>query len=193
MSNYYSNEELREFGIKKIGNNVKISKKSSLYQGELMEFGDNVRIDDFCVLSGKLIFKNHIHIAPYCLVAGGKEGIYFEDFTGLAYRCTLFTRSDDYGGETLTNPTIPEKYRFLTIKKEIYVKKYAIVGASSIVCPGAHIEEGVSVGALSLLLQPTEPWGLYVGVPAKKIREKKQGIKEQAKLFLEEYHNGDTI
>ena len=184
---YYSIEELRSLGIKKVGANIKISKKASLYQAEMMEFGDNVRVDDFCVLSGKLIFGNHIHIAPFCLLAGGVEGIFLEDFSGLAYRCTVFTRSDDYGGETLTNPTIPEKYRTLTEKKEVYIKKYAIVGASSIVFPGAHVEEGVSVGAMSLVFSSTKPWGIYVGIPAKRIKEKKRGMIEQAELFLKEY------
>jgi acetyltransferase-like isoleucine patch superfamily enzyme len=191
MSNYYTYDELKECGIEKLGADVRISRKASLYQGELMEFGDNVRVDDFCILSGKLIFGSHIHITPFCLVAGAKEGIFFEDFTTLAYRCTVFTRNDDYRGETLANSTIPEKYRTLTEKKEIHIRKYAIVGACSIVFPGAHIEEGVSIGASSLVLQPTKPWGIYVGVPAKRIKERKRDLIEQGKGFVREYRRGE--
>jgi len=189
MSNFYTFDELSALGIKKMGENLKISKKASLYNCEQMEFGNNVRIDDFCVLSGKLIFGNHIHIACFCLVSGGDEGIYFEDFSGLAYRCTVFTRSDDYSGETLTNPTIPEKYRYKTIKETLYIKKHAIVGTNSIVFPGAHIEEGVSVGASAIVMKPTEPWGIYIGVPAKRAKDRSKNLLEQERLYLESIVN----
>jgi len=186
MSNFYTSDELSVLGIKRMGANLKISKKASLYNCEQMEFGDNVRIDDFCVLSGKLVFGSHIHITCFCLLAGGDEGIYFEDFTTLAYRCTVFTRSDDYGGETLVNSTIPEKYRYNTVKNPIFIKKHGIVGANSIIFPGADIEEGVSVGAGSLVLKRTEPWGIYFGVPAERKRDRDMGLLEQEKIFLAE-------
>lgn len=186
MSNYYSYKELSDLGIKKIGLNVKISKKASIYQGEAMEFGDNVRVDDFCILSGKLVFGSYIHITPFCLIAGAEEGVFFEDFTTLAYRCTVFTRSDDYTGETLANSTVPEKYRYMTVKKAVHIKKHAIVGAGSIVFPGADVEEGVSVGANALVLQPTEPWGIYVGTPVKRIKDRKRGILKEEEAFKAE-------
>ena len=34
MSNYYSEEELKKLGVKAFGDNVKISKKASLYSPE---------------------------------------------------------------------------------------------------------------------------------------------------------------
>ena len=177
MDSYYSQEELNKLGIRKIGNNIKISKKASLYNCEKMEFGNDVRIDDFCVLSGKLVFGNNVHITCFALLAGADEGIYFSDFTTLAYRSSAFTRSDDYSGETLTNSTIPEKYRHKTRKEPIFIKTHAIIGANCLIMPGAHIEEGVSVGAFSLVVKPTEAWGVYVGIPAKR-------IKERSKLLL---------
>ncbi|MCL1789747.1 MAG: acyltransferase [Peptococcaceae bacterium] len=181
---YYSNDELDHLNIKKRGTNLRISRKASLYDGGNMEFGNNVRIDDFCVLSGKLVFGSHVHIACFCFLAGGDEGITFNDFSGFAYRVTAFTRSDDYSGETLTNPTIPEHYRHKTTKKCIYVKKHAIVGAGSVIMPGAHLEEGVSVGALSLITKPTEAWGIYVGIPAKRTGTRKTFLLEQEREFL---------
>jgi acetyltransferase-like isoleucine patch superfamily enzyme len=186
MNNFYTPDELNALGFKKFGFNLKISKKASLYNCDLMEFGDNVRIDDFCVLSGKLVFGNNIHITAFCLLAGGDEGIFFDSFTTLAYRSCVFTRSDDYSGETLANSTIPEKFRNRTIKKSVNFEKHAIVGAGSIVLPGAHIREGVSVGASSLVIKPTEPWGVYVGVPAARIKNRKKELLEQEKLYLSE-------
>ena len=185
-NSYYTNDELLGLGVKKMGANLKISRKASLYDCCNMEFGDDVRIDDFCVLSGKLVFGNNIHITCFCLLSGGDEGIYFYDFTTLAYRTSAFTRSDDYLGETLTNSTIPEKYRNKTKKIPIHVKKYAIVGAGSIILPGADIEEGVSVGALSLVVKPTEAWGVYYGIPARRMGERKKTLLVQETDYLAE-------
>lgn len=72
-------------GFARLGRNVKISDKASIYEAEKMEIGDNSRIDDFCVVSGKIVMGRNVHIAPLCLVAGGNPGITFEDFSGLAY------------------------------------------------------------------------------------------------------------
>ncbi|MCL2014806.1 MAG: acyltransferase, partial [Defluviitaleaceae bacterium] len=179
MTNFYTTEELRNLGIATLGENVKISKKATLYGCEKMYFGSNVRIDDFCVLSGKLIFGDYVHITAFCLLAGADEGIFFDDFTTVAYRSAIFTRSDDYLGETLTNSTIPEKYRYNTIKQPIHIRKHAIVGAGSIVFPGADLAEGVSVGALSLVAKPTKPWGVYLGSPARRIKDRQQGLLAQ--------------
>ncbi|MDR2184018.1 MAG: acyltransferase [Clostridiales bacterium] len=178
MDNYYSSAELEALGIKKIGTNVKVSRKASLHGCDRMEFGDNVRVDDFCFLYGKLVFGSYIHIAPFCFLSGGDEGIYFGDFSGLSFRVSAFTRSDDYSGGTLTNPMVPEKYRYKTVKKELYIKKHAIVGVGSIIMPGAHIEEGVAVGAASLVTKPTEPWGIYTGIPA--VRRERERERDAA-------------
>ena len=184
MSNYYSPDELKRLGIKYAGENVLISKKASIYNPDKMEFGNNVRIDDFCVLSGKIIFGSFIHITAFNLIAGADEGVFFDDFTTLAYRCLVFTRSDDYSGETLVNSMIPEKYRYNTIKQPVHIKKHVIIGANSVIFPGVDIEEGVSVGAMSLVLKPTEPWSIYAGIPAKRIKERKKDLLKQEELFL---------
>lgn len=51
---FLSDSELRKIGFKKLGKNVKISEKASIYNPEKIEIGDNSRIDDFCLLSGKI-------------------------------------------------------------------------------------------------------------------------------------------
>ena len=62
---FYSESELKNLGFKKIGSNVLISKKASLYGVSQMEIGDNVRIDDFCILSGNIMLGSNIHISAY--------------------------------------------------------------------------------------------------------------------------------
>lgn len=186
---YFTKEELENLGFKSLGKNVKISDKASIYNCEQIEIGANSRIDDFCVISGKIKIGRNVHIAPFCLVAGGEKGIIFEDFSGLAYQVQVFTQSDDYSGKTLTNPTIPDEYK-KEAKKEVIIKKHSIVGAGSIIMPGVILEEGTSVGALSLVRKKTEEWSIYLGNPAKKIMNRKKDLLELEMQYLQ---NEDKI
>lgn len=189
---YYTQEQLKNIGFKFVGNNVKISDKASIYGADQMEVGDNSRIDDFCVLSGKIKIGRNVHIAPFCLVAGGEKGIVFEDFSGLAYHVQVFTQSDDYSGRTMTNPTVPKQYKN-EMKKEVMIGKHSIIGAGSIIMPGVTLAEGTSIGALSLVRKSTEAWSIYLGNPAKKIMNRKTDLMELEKQYLESEQSNDSF
>ena len=87
MDSFLSKRELKRLGIRKYGENVLISRFAQLYNPELLELGHHVRIDDFTIISGKVILHNYIHIAHNCGLIGGKEGIVIEDFSTLSSRC----------------------------------------------------------------------------------------------------------
>ena len=57
MSSFYTREELLKLGFKKIGNNVSLSRYAQIYGIKDIEIGNNVRIDDFCILSGKMFIS----------------------------------------------------------------------------------------------------------------------------------------
>ncbi|AII14028.1 acetyltransferase [Campylobacter iguaniorum] len=181
---YYTDSQLNDIGFKYIGKNVKISDKASIYNPDQIEIGDNSRIDDFCVISGKIRICKNVHITPTCLVAGGIKGIIFEDFVTIAYGVKIFTQSDDYSGKTMCNSTIPKKYKE-EIFKEVILKKHTIVGAGSIIMPGVILEEGTSVGAMSLVLKSTKPWGIYFGSPARRFKDRKKDLLNLEKIYLE--------
>lgn len=180
---YYTQEQLNQLGFKHIGKNVKISDKASIYNCDQIEIGDNSRIDDFCVVSGKISIGRNVHITPMCLVAGGEKGIVFEDFTTIAYGVKVFTQSDDYSGTTMTNSTVPKEFK-KEFKNEVVLKKFSIVGAGSIIMPGVVLAEGTSIGAMSLTLESTKPWGIYVGSPAKRLKDRKKDLLELEKEYL---------
>ncbi len=181
---YYTQKELEQLGFKYIGKNIKISDKASIYNFEQISIDDNSRIDDFCVISGKIKIGKNVFFSPFCLVAGGEKGIIFEDFTGLAYKSQVFTQSDDYSGKTMSNSTVPKKYKN-EYKKEVIIGKHSIIGAGSIIMPGVILGEGTSVGALSLVRKSTEAWSIYLGNPAKKIMNRKKDLLELEKEYLE--------
>jgi acetyltransferase-like isoleucine patch superfamily enzyme len=188
---YYSEKVLNKMGFKFLGRNVKISDKASLYNVDQIEVGDNSRIDDFCVLSGKIKIGKHVHIAPLCLIAGGNEGVYMNDFSGLAYGGKIFSQSDDYTGQAMTNATVPVNYTKVKMAA-VSIGRHVIIGAGSIIFPGVNIGEGCSVGAMALVNRSTESWGIYTGNPAKRVKERKKDLLVLEKQFLTDMPN-DSI
>ena len=185
---FLSSEQLEKIGFKYIGKNVCISDKASIYNADKIEINDNSRIDDFCVISGKVVIGRNVHIAVHCNVAGGSEGIVIEDFAGLAYGCYIFSQSDDYSGRTLTNPTVPDQYK-AEIKKAIHIGRHVIVGTKSIVLPGVKLAEGTSIWAMSMVTKSTEYWSIYFGIPARRIKARKRDLLELEKEYLETQTN----
>jgi len=188
---YLTKKELDLMGFRSLGKNVKISDKASIYNPERIEVGDNSRIDDFCVISGRVSIGKFVHIAAMSLVAGGELGAFFDDFSGLAYGVKLFTQSDDYSGKTLTNPTISKEYKE-EFFSAIRIGRHVIVGTNSMIFPGVHLAEGCSIGAMTLVNRSTEPWGIYVGNPAKRIKERKKDLLTLEKKLIKEL-NDDSI
>jgi len=176
-------EQLKGLGFKSLGRNVKISDKASIYNADKIEIGDHSRIDDFCIISGKVSIGRNVHLATFCNVAGGEKGITFEDFSGLAYGCHVFTQSDDYSGRTLTNPTVPDKYKQET-KKAIVIGRHSIVGTSSLIFPGVVLAEGTSVGGMSMVTKSTEEWSVYFGNPAKRIKARRRDLLKLEEEYL---------
>ena len=68
MDSFYNNTDIPGLGFRKVGEHIKISKMTSLYGTEKISIGNNVRIDDFCLLSGKVTIGNNVHIAAGCYI-----------------------------------------------------------------------------------------------------------------------------
>lgn len=184
---FYTREELKKIGFKSLGENVLISDKCSIYLPEKIEIGSNVRIDDFCILSGDIKIGNYVHIAAFSALFGG-AGIIMEDFTGISSRVTIYSVSDDYSGEYLTNPTVPDKYKKVQ-SEQVILKKHSLVGASSIILPGIILGIGTSIGANSLVTKSTEDWTIYFGSPIKKLKPRKQDLLKLEEQLLNEEKN----
>jgi galactoside O-acetyltransferase len=182
---WLTQEALEALNFRHLGRNVKISDKASIYDADQMSIGDNSRIDDFCVVSGRVTIGRNVHIAVFCNVAGGEEGIEMCDFSGLAYSCNVFTQSDDYTGRTLTNPTVPDAYK-LEAKKAVRIGRHCIAGTSAIIFPGVDMKDGCALGAMAMLTRSTEEWGIYSGVPAKRVRDRKKDLLALEAQYLAE-------
>lgn len=185
MNSFYSETELEKLGLKKYGKNVLISKKASVYGAENIVLGDNVRVDDFCILSGLVEIGSYVHIAAYSAIYGSDVGVFINDFANISSRVTIYSISDDYSGESMTNPMVPEKYKNIE-RGRVYIGKHAIIGSTSVVLPGVYIEDGGSFGSFSFINHNTEKWSIYAGIPVKKIRDRKKDLLEKEMDLLSE-------
>lgn len=171
---FYSLEELSRLGFKRLGENVLISRFARFYGIERIEIGNDVRIDDFCILSGNITLGSHIHISAYTALYG-RFGILMEDFTGISPRCTIFSASDDFSGEYMISPMVPDKLTNVSGGKVI-IKRFAQIGANSVILPNVILNEGAVVGAMSLVKNPINAWEIHGGCPAKLIKLRNKNI-----------------
>ncbi len=180
-----SREAIEALGFASMGENVQISDRASFYGATRITLGSNVRIDDFCVLAagvGGILIGNYVHIAVgSSLIGAGK--ITMSDFSGLSSRISIYSSSDDYSGATLTNPTVPSEYTGVT-SADVFLGKHVIVGSGSVILPGVTLEEGVAVGALSLVHKRCEAFGIYAGNPARRIKERKRDLLDLEQRFM---------
>lgn len=177
MTSFYTQQELQALGFAALGKNVLLSRKCSIYGAEKISIGNNVRIDDFCILSGKIQIGDHVHIAAYCSFFAGDSGIYLGDFSGVSSRTAIYAESDDYSGSVLTNPTVPMPYRHI-LCGPVRLEKHALLGTSCTVLPGVIVGEGTAVGSMSFVNKPLEPWSIYIGIPCRKIKDRQTDLLE---------------
>jgi len=159
-----------------LGKEVNLSQRAVVYSPDKLTIGDHSRIDDFCILScsGGLTIGKYCHVACYTALFAA-AGIILEDFAGLSGHCVVYSKSDDYSGETMSNPTVPEKYK--AVKSGLVVlRKHVLVGHGVTIMPGVTIGEGTAIGAKSFVNKDCEPWSIYAGIPAKRVGERSKNL-----------------
>jgi galactoside O-acetyltransferase len=184
---YFTENELRTFGFNAVGTNVRIAKSCTILGLANISLGNNVRIDGGAVITATAApveIGSYVHIGGHCFLFGA-GGISIGDFCTTSQGVKLYSGSDDYSGETLTNPTVPASLKKLEIGK-IVLARHVIVGSTSVVLPGCELGEGVAVGALSLVTASLPAWGIYAGNPAKKIRDRSKKLLDLEPLVAAE-------
>ena len=150
---YYSSSELQGMGFKYVGQDVQIAKNCTILGLENISIGDNVRIDGGCTLAcatGDLIIGSYIHIGGYChLTCSG--GIRLGDFSGLSQGVRIYSVSDDYSGDCLTNPTVPRAFLNVTTANMLSSAQEASC------CP---VHRSATAHPLARCLWSTSPWNL---------------------------------
>jgi len=174
-------------GFKNIGKSISLYPSTVFINKDNISIGDFSHIDDFVFFNGGIrsCIGRNVHIAAFSSIIGGGEFI-MGNFSGLSSGCRIITGSDDFTGNSLTNPTIPIEYRNTTIGK-VSIGKHAILGSNVVVMPDVSIGEGTIVGAGAVVNKDLEPWSVYVGYKPKKVNDRdKEKILSLENKYLED-------
>lgn len=174
LNSFLSIEELQNLGLRAFGENVLISRYAQFYSPSEISIGNNVRIDDFCILSGKISIGDYIHISAYVALYGN-AGIEIHDYAGISAKSILYSEIDDFSGESLIGPWHQDSQRQI-FKGKVVLGKYAQIGCSSVIFPDIMIGEGAVVGAMSLVKKNLSPWTINAGIPAKFIKNRSKDL-----------------
>jgi galactoside O-acetyltransferase len=176
---FLSRQALRRLGFAAVGDDVAVSDRASIHGAARIALGSHVRIDDFAVLSAGaegLRIGSYVHIAVHCSLIG-KALIELGDLSTLSSRVAVYSSNDDYSGGGLTNPTLPIEYRRVT-DAPVRIGRHVVVGSGSVILPGVTIGEGAAVGALTLVNRSLDPFTIYAGVPARRLRHRSRAFLE---------------
>ena len=180
-----SPEALQRMGFASVGKDLAVSDRASFYGLSKIALGDRVRIDDFCVLSagnGGIAVGSNVHIAVFSSLIGAGR-ITLGDFSNISSRVSIYSSSDDFSGATMTNPTIPDEYKNVK-HADVAIGRHVIIGCGSVILPGVTLEEGVAVGALSLIRADCTAFGIFAGNPARRIGERRRDLLELESQFI---------
>lgn len=190
-SGFYDDKDLADAGFKSIGKNVLIAKNCTIINPDNISIGDNVRIDGYCTLVAgtelTISIGSYVHIGSYSFLSGAK-GIILEDFSALSQCVKIYTQSDDYTGATLTNPTVPSKYKNVN-SGAVVIREHALLGSGCVVLPDTEIGRGAAVGALSLVTLDLNEWFVYFGNPIRKLKPRLKDLLKLEIKFKEDLKN----
>lgn len=180
---YLSPEEVEAIGFAQVGHDVFISDKASFHNAGKISLGSFVRIDDFCLLSagdGGIEIGDYVHISCYaCLI--GKGLIKLNDYVLISIKATILSSNSDFSGQFA--PALKEfdtlDKSFATVFCEAVIfETHTGLGAHSVVLPGVTVGEGTAIGAQSVVYQNLNPWGIYVGNPARFVKKRSKHVYE---------------
>lgn len=160
------------YKFKEIGDNVEIFEPISIIDESKLAIKSNVRLSEFTLISGGegVYIGNYVHIANHVSIAGGGI-LVVEDFVGVCAGVRIITGSDDITGNGIPSPMVSDEFRSY-YRSHVVLKKHSFIGTNVIIHPGVTIGEGAVVASGSLVTKDLEPWGIYMGSPARKVRSR---------------------
>lgn len=180
MQTYFTKKELIKIGFVKVGKNNKISKKVSFINIINGILGSNVRIDDYCVIKGRVQIGSFIHIANFCLISGSEKNVVvIKDRSGISNNVSLLTSSDHYLKSSiycasgLSNEI--QKHRNLNLViGDVILNEGCLIGAYSLILPNAVVGISTSIGAYSILYKKIDDFIYYSNRDILKVTKRKK-------------------
>jgi galactoside O-acetyltransferase len=160
--------------LKKCGEGVRIYPLAKLAYPHVIELDDYCRIRDLVfIFAGQGVkIGQHSDIQPHVVIWGGGETI-IGNRVSVGPGTVLLSAVYSHAAGLKMVDGLPEGssealYGKLVIEDDVYI------GANCTLMPNITVGEGAVIGAGSFVNKDVEPWGIYVGSPARKIGERKK-------------------
>ena len=158
--------------LKRCGEGVRLMPLAKIANAQVVELDDFCRVRDFVFMWGGqgISIGKYCDIQPHVVVWGGGT-LVIRDRVSVGPGCVLLTAVYSHAEglkmvDGLGEGASKALYGTLTIGNDVYI------GANCTLMPNIVVGDGVIVGAGSFVNKDCEPWGIYVGSPAKKIAER---------------------
>ena len=179
--------------VVEVGDNVRIMGGFHMIDGpKVCRIGSNVTFYPNCFIQGsadRLIVEDHVDFFPNTYVSTGGSGSFVEvghnshfapgcvlygwgglrigPFCNIAAHCVFATVGHDqlvHAGKRMCEA--PAVRGPITLEEDVWLCAHVTVTA------GTTIARGCIIGANAVVTRDTDPMGLYVGVPARRLRDR---------------------
>lgn len=156
--------------IAELGPNAVIYPTARIVHPENLRVGECSTIDDFVFLNAGVAttIGRYVHIASHVSIIGGGE-LDVGDYAVVATGARILTATDTYRDGSRMSTHLPDRHRSV-LKAKVTIARDAFIGANAVVFPGVRIGEGAVAGAGAVVTEDLEPWTVYVGGPARKLK-----------------------
>ena len=167
--------------VKYYGKNVKIWSLAKIINPEFAVLGDECRILDYAFIDAKesFVLGNYSIVCWHCVIEGHSH-ITIGNRCFIGPGSKLLGSTYEFNGY-YTNEHLPEETH-ATKYGDIVILDDAYLGANCVVMPGVTIGEGAVVGSNAFVNKDLEPWGIYVGTPARKVGTREKPTKERREI-----------
>jgi len=156
--------------FKDLGKNCILDVGMHIVGAKNISVGEYTWIDSYTsinALFGSISIGKRVHIAPFTVIATGKEGLVIEDYAGIGSGCKIYGHSETHkDGKRMSGPMIPWRYKSF-FSGRVVLEKDSVLGANCVVLPGVTIGEGAVVCPGSIVTKDIPPWVIAAGVPIK--------------------------
>ena len=153
MNDALTTEELLARGFREVGKGVQVSRDARFF-GVDGVLGDEVRIDAFAILTGRIRLHAGVHISPFSFLSGAGGVIEMHPGSGVASRVTIYTKSADYTGSEVSASK--------KVAGDVSIGENSIVGTGSTIMPGVSIGPNVSIATNSVVTKDIEAGSIVI-------------------------------
>jgi len=166
---------LTSFNYLKFGKNIIVDPSARISPKAIIkvEYGGSITIancavDEFVIIKsygGNIKIEENCSIGPFCVLYG-HGGLYIGKHVGIAAHCVIIPSNHNFAEMNRDILDQGETSRGIIIEDDVWI------GSGVKILDGVCIRKGCVIGAGTVVTKSTEPYGVYVGVPSRKIHSR---------------------